>query len=93
MNALLAPLAFAAVTVTISVFLIYKYLINDHKKELTVASINDSYTPVMKPRNDGVKEMTMHIGEETFPVILGNNKLSVFVSELKKLNADCIYLG
>jgi len=93
MIALLAPLAFAAVTVTISVFLIYKYLINDHKKELTVASINDSYAPVMQPRNDGVKEMTMHIGEETFPVLLGNNKLSVFVSELKKLNADCLYLG
>lgn len=90
---LLAPLAFAAATIAISVFLIYKVWFSDSKVELTVEGINSSYVPEMKERNDGVKEMTMHIGEETFPVFVGNNKLSVFVQELKKLNADTLYLG
>lgn len=36
----------------------------------------------------GVKELTMHIGDHTYPVYLGYNKLPELVAELKKLDLD-----
>jgi len=87
---LLAPLAFASVAVAIA-FFVYKYYFQ--QKELTVGNILQEYVPDVKAREAGVKQMTMHIGDQSFPVIIGNNKLSVFVQELKKLDADCLYLG
>lgn len=74
-------------------FLLYKVLSVAQKKPLTVGEINESYRPEVSERKDGVKEMTMHIGESSFPVFIGNNNLSVFVQELKKLKADTVYLG
>jgi len=88
---LLAPLSIAALFVAVTIFLIYKLWYTP--KELTVNSINQTYVPEVKERGSDVKEMTMHIGEDSFPVIIGNNKLSVFVQELKKLNADMFFLG
>lgn len=37
---------------------------------------------------NGLKELTMHIGDHTYPVYLGYNKLPELVAELKKLDLD-----
>ncbi|KAG8461121.1 hypothetical protein KFE25_003690 [Diacronema lutheri] len=42
---------------------------------------------------NGVKELTMHIGDHTYPVYLGYNKLPELVGELKKLDLDKVFLG
>jgi len=90
---LVAPFAFAFVAISFAIFLIYKVWFSNEKQQLSVGEINANYVPDVKDKCAGVKEMTMHIGEETFPVMIGNLKLSVFVEELKKLKADQVYLG
>lgn len=44
-------------------------------------------------RPDGLRQVNMHIGEATFPVLLGHNKLPELVTELKKLECDKVFLG
>mmetsp|Transcript_5130 Transcript_5130/g.12292 ORF Transcript_5130/g.12292 Transcript_5130/m.12292 type:complete len:444 (+) Transcript_5130:186-1517(+) len=43
--------------------------------------------------DNGLKELTMHIGEHTYPVFLGYNKLPELVAELRKLDLDKVFLG
>ena len=40
-----------------------------------------------------LKKVNMHIGEGGFPVLLGYNKLGALFAELKKLDADQVFLG
>eukprot|EP00303_Exanthemachrysis_gayraliae_P000592 CAMPEP_0206007716 /NCGR_PEP_ID=MMETSP1464-20131121/6063_1 /ASSEMBLY_ACC=CAM_ASM_001124 /TAXON_ID=119497 /ORGANISM="Exanthemachrysis gayraliae, Strain RCC1523" /LENGTH=467 /DNA_ID=CAMNT_0053381219 /DNA_START=16 /DNA_END=1419 /DNA_ORIENTATION=- len=42
---------------------------------------------------NGLRKISMHIGEQVFPVYLGYQKLPELISELKKLDADKIFLG
>eukprot|EP00965_Chrysotila_dentata_P093362 3084345-Pleurochrysis_carterae.AAC.1 len=39
-------------------------------------------------REDGLRQVKMHIGESTFPVLLGHDKLPELVGELKTLDMD-----
>jgi len=55
--------------------------------------LSRAYVMDCEDRADGLRQVNMHIGEATFPVLLGHNKLPELVAELKKLDFDQVFLG
>mmetsp|Transcript_17456 Transcript_17456/g.37537 ORF Transcript_17456/g.37537 Transcript_17456/m.37537 type:complete len:135 (-) Transcript_17456:1807-2211(-) len=56
-------------------------------------AIANSYVMDGTLREDGLRQVKMHIGESTFPVLLGHNKLPELVGELRTLDMDKVFLG
>lgn len=50
--------------------------------------LSRSYAMECSEREDGLRQVQMHIGESTFPVLLGHNKLPQLVAQLKSLDFD-----
>jgi len=65
------------------------------KKEKMVQDTLDEYEPEVVHHDNGLREMTMHLGDDSFPVFIGHNNLASMVATFKDHvgEFDMVYLG